>query len=155
MNENFSVSPIGYVKRENKIQIHLNDRYKAGLLEVNNFSHLLVVWWGHKYESYREQIDMQMKPPYAPDVLTGLFATRSPVRPNPINISVCQIREVNQQKGIVTINEIDAFDDTPVLDLKVYFPTCDRVKTPVVPARFTEWGEWIPDTGIPPEHYDE
>ena len=155
MSENYTSTPIGYVKRGKNIEVQLKEKYKAALLEVDNFSHLIVVWWGNKYESYRSQIGMQMKPPYAPNVLTGLFATRSPIRPNPINISVCKIEKVDHEKGIVVVNQIDAFDGTPVLDLKVYFPTCDRVKEPVVPQRFLEWGEWIPPEGEPPQYYDE
>ncbi|NLE06202.1 MAG: SAM-dependent methyltransferase, partial [Crenarchaeota archaeon] len=96
-----------------------------------------------------------MKPPYAPNVLTGLFATRSPIRPNPINISVCKIKNVDHEKGIVTVNQIDAFDGTPILDLKVYFPTCDRVEEPIVPQRFIEWGNSIPLEGDPPINYEE
>jgi tRNA-Thr(GGU) m(6)t(6)A37 methyltransferase TsaA len=154
MKERYEVFPIGYVKRGNKIEVQLKEKYKAALLEVENFSHLIVVWWGNEYEEYRDQVDMQMKPPYAPDVLTGLFATRSPVRPNPVNISISKIDSVDIERGVIIIDEIDAFDGTPVLDLKVYFPTSDRVKDPVVPERFKEWGEWIPDEGIPPECYE-
>jgi tRNA-Thr(GGU) m(6)t(6)A37 methyltransferase TsaA len=154
MSENFEVFPIGYVKRGKDVQIQLEEKYKTALLEVDNFSHLMVVWWGSKYADYRNQVDMQMKPPYAPNVLTGLFATRSPVRPNPVNVTVCEIKKINHQTGTVTVNQIDAFDGTPVLDLKVYFPTCDRVKDPVVPDRFKAWGEWVPPEGEAPECYE-
>ena len=154
MSKNYEVYPIGYVKRGNDIEVQLKDEYKDALLEVDNFSHLIVVWWGSKYAQYRDKVDMQMKPPYAPNVLTGLFATRSPVRPNPINITVCEIKKIDHDKGTVAINQIDAFDGTPVLDLKVYFPTCDRIKDPVVPDRFKEWGEWAPPEGEPPECYE-
>jgi tRNA-Thr(GGU) m(6)t(6)A37 methyltransferase TsaA len=154
MTENYDIYPIGYVKRGDEIEVQLEDEYKDALLEVDNFSHIIVVWWGSKYAQYRDKVDMQMKPPYAPNVLTGLFATRSPVRPNPINITVCEIKKVDHEKGIVVVNQIDAFDETPVLDLKVYFPTCDRVKDVVVPERFRSWGEWMPPEGEPPECYE-
>ncbi len=154
MSENFEVFPIGHVKRGNEVQIQLDDKYKDALLEVDNFSHLMVVWWGSKYDKYRNAVDLQMKPPYAPNVLTGLFATRSPVRPNPVNVTVCEIKKINHETGTVTVNQIDAFDGTPVLDLKVYFPTCDRVKDFVVPDRFKAWGEWVPPEGEAPECYE-
>ncbi len=155
MNENIEVYPIGHVKRGDTIEVQLKDKYKDALLEVDNFSHIIVVWWGSKYAYYRDKVDMRIKPPYAPTVLTGLFATRSPVRPNPINITVCKIIKVDHEKGTVTVNQIDAFDETPVLDLKVYFPTCDRVKEIVVPERFHKYGEWLPPEGEPPEYYEE
>jgi tRNA (Thr-GGU) A37 N-methylase len=44
MSKNFEVYPIGYVKRGNDIEIQLKDSYKPALLEVDNFSHLIVVW---------------------------------------------------------------------------------------------------------------
>ena len=154
--ESYTVYPIGYVKRGKKSpEIRLEAEYRPGLLEVDNFSHIIVVWWGDRYEEYRDQVDMRMKPPYALDVLTGLFATRSPVRPNPVNLSVCRITAVDHDEGVVKVNEIDAFDGTPVLDLKVYFPTSDRVRDPEVPERFSEWGDYIPVEGIPPEYYDD
>ena len=155
MGNKYEIYPIGYVKRGKEIEVQLKDEYKDALLEVDNFSHIIVVWWGSKYEKYRGQVEMRMKPPYAPNILTGLFATRSPVRPNPINITVSKIKKIIHDEGKVVINQIDAFDGTPVLDLKVYFPTCDRVKEPMVPERFIDWGEWLPPEGEPPEYYDE
>ena len=153
-SQKYTVFPIGHVKRGDKITINLLEKYREGLIEMDNFSHVIVVWWGDRYAQYRNQVDMTVKPPYAPDVLTGLFATRSPVRPNPVNITTCKVLNVDHEEGIVEVNEIDAFDGTPILDLKVYFPTVDRVKNVVVPERFKEWGDWIPEEGEPPEYYE-
>jgi tRNA (Thr-GGU) A37 N-methylase len=44
MTENFEIHPIGYVKRGNEIEVQLKDEYKDALLEVDNFSHIVVVW---------------------------------------------------------------------------------------------------------------
>jgi tRNA-Thr(GGU) m(6)t(6)A37 methyltransferase TsaA len=154
MNERYEVKKIGIVKRSSdNPKIIIEEKYRPALLELENFSHVMVIWWGHKYEEYRESVDMQIFPPYAPDVLTGLFATRSPVRPNPILVSTCKVLGVDVEAGVLEVNQIDAFDETPVLDLKVYFPTEDRVKDVVVPDRFKEWGEWLPEEGIEPEYY--
>ena len=155
MNKTFNVISIGKIDRSGKTPtIVLDEKYRPALLELDSFSHVIVVWWGDKYEEYRHQIDMQMYPPYAPEVLTGLFATRSPVKPNPILTSVCKIIGTDIEKGELLVNEIDAFDGTPVLDLKSYFPTEDRVKDFVVPDRFKEWGDWIPEEGVKPEYYE-
>ena len=155
VNKNFTVFPIGYIKREDeKISIKVKEKYRPGLLELDTFSHVVVVWWGHAYAQYRHQVDLQMKPPYAPDVLTGIFATRSPVRPNPVNVTSCKILGIDHEKGVLEVNQIDAFEGTPVLDLKAYFPTVDRVKEVVVPERFKTWGEWVPEEGEPPEYYE-
>jgi tRNA-Thr(GGU) m(6)t(6)A37 methyltransferase TsaA len=155
MKKSFTVMKIGKIDRSGKNpKIVFDAKYRPALLEVDNFSHVQVVWWGDKYDEYRDTIDMQMLPPYAPTVMTGLFATRSPVRPNPILISTCKVLGMDIEKGVLEINQIDAFDGTPVLDLKVYFPTEDRVKDVVVPERFKEWGDWIPEEGIEPEYYE-
>jgi len=154
-SETFSIYPIGYIQRdESKIIIQVKEKYRPALLELDNFSHLIAVWWADRYAEYRDSVDMQMKPPYAPGVMTGLFATRSPVRPNPIMVSTCKVNNVDHENGLVEINQIDAFEGTPILDLKVYFPTVDRVKTFVVPERFKEWGDWLPEEGIEPEYYE-
>jgi tRNA (Thr-GGU) A37 N-methylase len=155
MSKTFNITSIGKVERSGKTpKIVLEEKYRPALLELDNFSHAIVVWWGDKYEEYRYQVDMQMYPPYAPDVLTGLFATRSPVKPNPILTTVCKIISIDIEKGELIVNEIDAFDNTPILDLKAYFPTEDRVKDLFVPDRFKEWGDWVPEEGIKPEYYE-
>lgn len=155
MSKTYNVNSIGKVDRSGITpKIIIDETYRPALLELNNFSHVIVIWWGDKYEEYRHQIDMQMYPPYAPEVLTGLFATRSPLRPNPILTSTCKILGMNIEKGELTVNEIDTFEGSPILDLKSYFPTEDRVKDYVVPDRFKEWGDWYPEDGIKPEYYE-
>jgi tRNA-Thr(GGU) m(6)t(6)A37 methyltransferase TsaA len=155
MSKTFEVVTIGKIDRSGNIpKIKIKEKYRPALLELDKFSHVNVVWWGDRYEEYRHQVDMQIFPPYAPDILTGLFATRSPVRPNPILITTCKIVDMDIESGELVINEIDAFDGTPVLDLKSYFPTEDRVQDYVVPDRFKEWGEWLPEEGIKPEYYE-
>lgn len=155
MSKTYNVNSIGKVDRSGITpKIIIDETYRPALLELNNFSHVIVIWWGDKYEEYRHQIDMQMYPPYAPEVLTGLFATRSPVRPNPILTTICKILGMNIEKGELIVNEIDAFEGSPILDLKSYFPTEDRVKDYVVPDRFKEWGDWYPEDGIKPEYYE-
>ena len=82
------------------------------------------------------------------DKLTGIFACRSEYRPNPIAITTCEILDVNKAKGIVNIKNIDAYDGTEIIDLKAYFPVCDRVKNAKIPDWLSFWPEWMPDEGI-------
>jgi len=94
----------------------------------------------------------QVKPFYAEKVLTGIFATRSPYRPNPIGISVCKVIDVDEAEGVVVVPEIDAYDGTEILDLKAYFPVADMVAD----ARIPEWlpeefSMPVPDEGKGPE----
>ena len=69
----------------------------------------------------------------------GVFATRSPVRPNPIALTASEIINIDFTNGMIRVTFIDANDNTPVLDIKPYTPSFDRVETPGVPAWCSEW----------------
>jgi len=89
--------------------------YRRGLRDLEGFSHIVLLWHFHK--SNAEAIDAS--PPY--DVGTkGVFATRSPMRPNRIGLSVVELERIDD--GIVHIRSFDCADGTPVLDIKPYIP---------------------------------
>jgi len=69
----------------------------------------------------------------------GIFATRSPVRPNPIALSTVQVIRINCEKGVIQVAYIDANAGTPVLDIKPNSPSLDRVETPGVPEWCCHW----------------
>lgn len=77
----------------------------------------------------------------------GIFATRSPIRPNPIALTAVEIIHVDYQSGIIQIAYIDANDGTPVLDIKPYTPNLDRVETPVVPEWCSHWPKSLEESG--------
>jgi tRNA (Thr-GGU) A37 N-methylase len=62
-------------------------------------------------------------------------------------MTVCKISKLEEDKGIIDVPNIDAFDGTPILDLKGYFPVCDRVQDARIPEWTEGWGEWMPDEG--------
>jgi tRNA (Thr-GGU) A37 N-methylase len=82
----------------------------------------------------------------APPTL-GLFATRSPVRPNPIGLTVAQILHIDHEAGRIIIAYIDAEDGTPVLDIKPYVPSTDRVKEVHSPDWSAHWPQWYEESG--------
>lgn len=84
-------------------------------------------WWAAEHDNEASRSILQTDPPYAEDKRTGVFACRSEYRPNPIAMTVC-----------------------PILDLKTYFPVCDRVKNATIPAWLRGWPEWMPrnDLGL-------
>jgi tRNA-Thr(GGU) m(6)t(6)A37 methyltransferase TsaA len=144
----FRIVPIGFVRREyNKVFLDIIDNYIPGLKELNNFSHLQVFWWFDKFDSARYRNILVCNPPYeAPE--TGVFACRSPIRPNPIALTTVKINEIDFENGIIFINNIDAENDSPIIDLKGYFPVCDRVKEYSVPKWVSDWSEWLPEEGL-------
>ena len=124
-----TLQSIGSVEKNNgMVKIKLDGKYAEGLHELGGFGHVVILWWAHKYVEYRNQIDMEIDLPYAPGTKAGLFATRSPVRPNPVCVSTAQIKEVSVKEGVIAVDEIDAADGSPVLDIKPYYGTTDRVE---------------------------
>jgi tRNA (Thr-GGU) A37 N-methylase len=69
----------------------------------------------------------------------GIFATRSPVRPNLIALTAVQVISIDYEKGNIEVAYIDANDGTPVLDIKPYTPSLDRVEKPSVPKWCGHW----------------
>ncbi len=145
----FQLYPIGYVRRKpDALQIEILPPYIPGLLGLKHYSHVVVVWWANQNDTPDARSRLQSAPPYTPERLMGVFATRSPARPNPLALTTCEILAVNEDEGIIHIRNIDALDNTPVLDLKAYFPTTDRVEYYHLPYWLTDWPEWFPPEGL-------
>ncbi len=130
--------------------LEIDTEYRDGLLELENFSHMHVYWWAHEFDNEEHRAVLQTDVPYAKDeTIAGVFACRSPERPNVIMSSICKIGGINKLKGKIFIGNIDAYNETPVLDIKPYIHCVDRVKECKVAKWFPkEWGEWYPDGGI-------
>lgn len=146
----YQVYPIGYIHRDgDNMYLEILEPFRPALKQLENFSHVTVLFWADQHDSLDERGSyLQTEPPYAPGVTTGIFATRSEVRPNPILSTPCKIEDLDQENGILRVNKIDGFDGTPILDLKGYFPIMDRVRDATIPE-WLDWGlEWVPDEGL-------
>jgi tRNA-Thr(GGU) m(6)t(6)A37 methyltransferase TsaA len=149
LEDAFLVSPIGRVRRgENGILIEIDEPFRPALKQLDQFSHVMVFWWADWFDNEEYRGMLQSNPPYAPEHLTGVFATRSPYRPNPIAMTTCKLLQVNEGAGLLEVADIDAVDGTSVVDLKAYFPVCDRVKESYVPEWLSDWPEWMPENGV-------
>lgn len=135
---------IGTVHKDgDKRTITVDSRYREALTGLDGFSHAIVVWWADRFEEHRFEVDNVIELPYAPGVKTGLLATRSPVRPNPICINTAAVVSVDVESGAIVLDEIDAFAGTRVLDIKPYYGCIDRVKEYKQPEWVpADWGEW-------------
>ena len=149
--DEYSVYPIGLIHREDdEIYLEILPQFRPGLKQLEHFSHITVLFWAHQHSSIEERssIDLQVNPPYAPDKLTGVFATRSEYRPNPILSTPCKIEAIDQQAGIIHVNMIDGYDHSPILDIKGYYPVMDRVKDAIIPD-WLDWGiDHVPEDGL-------
>ena len=147
--ETLKVFPIGRVRRaEGRTYLEIFQPYVPALKELEHFSHAQVFWWFSEFDDdmYREITQSEHAPYEAPTL--GVFACRSPVRPNPIALTTAQILGVDHQKGQVEIISIDAFDNTPIIDLKPYIPVSDRVEKVQVPPWAADWPQWLPEQGL-------
>jgi len=144
----FTIEQIGVVKTDGRsFRIELDQRFARSLKELDEFSHADIIWWCHKYDSAEYRTITVSRKPYknAPDEI-GIFATRSPVRPNPIAITTVPIVSIDHEKAVIHIPFIDAIDGTPVIDIKPYHPSVERVRDVSVPDWCDHWPKWYEDS---------
>ena len=133
----FKVYPIGVVqKQEGRTLLVLDKKYQPGLHGIDGFSHVYVFWWFDRNDTQKKRSILQVHPMgNRENPLTGVFATRSPVRPNLIALTLCKIVAVKE--NTIEVEKIDAFDGTPVLDIKPFLPGYDTTED----AKMPEWLE--------------
>ncbi len=103
----------GKFKPEVKAYIELKDEYVPGLKDLEGFSHAIIIYYFHM--SQKEEV---IGKPFLEDKEHGIFAIRSPHRPNHIGLSVVKVEKIKGNK--LHFSEVDMLDQTPVLDIKPY-----------------------------------
>ncbi len=98
--------------------VEIFPEYAEGLKDVEGFSHIILIY--HFHLSRRAPLKVK---PYMDNEMRGVFATRSPSRPNPIGISVVQLIKI--ENNILHIQDVDIVDGTPLLDIKPHVPEFD------------------------------
>lgn len=135
------VHPIGTTDiDEGGFLVKIDREYIAGLQALEGFTHLAVLWWFSDFDTQEARSILEMPKPYtaAPEIM-GIFATRSPVRPNPIALSMVEVISCDVDSGIIRVPYLDANPGSPVLDIKPYTPSADRVEAPGVPSWCSHW----------------
>ncbi len=105
---------------ENISEIVVNDEYRPGLRDVRDHAHLIVLSWFDR----SDRTSLTATPPHT-GIEHGVFATRSPNRPNPIGL--CVVDLIGCEDGVLTVKGLDAIDGTPILDIKPYIPGIDCI----------------------------
>jgi len=148
MLEPVVVKPIGVVRSSVKeprmggwqsleSTIVVQDRWAGALDGLEAFSHIFVIYWLHVVSEELRETTTHVHPRGNPHIpLQGVFATRSPVRPNPIGLRVVALLE--RKGNVLRVRGLDAIDGTPVLDLKPYLFYYDGVPDSTV-------ADWIQD----------
>lgn len=137
----YFVKPIGkIIINEDGVFVKVSTPYIPALKELEGFSHLDIFWWFDACDNETSRNVLEVASPYknSPKVM-GTFATRSPERPNPIALTVAQIIYIDHEKGMIQITHTDADPNSPVIDLKPYTPSLERVENPGVPEWCSHW----------------
>lgn len=145
----FNVNSIGEIRVcDEGMFVDVYKQYIPALKELNGFSHLNILWWFDDCDNEKSKNILEVQSPYkqAPAVM-GTFATRSPERPNPIALSTAQIIYIDYDNGKIQIAYIDANDGSPIIDLKPYTPSLDRVEIPGVPGWCSHWPKSLEESG--------
>lgn len=117
-------------------------RYLNALNDLKEFSHIWIVWWFHKNKNWRPMV----RPPRGVEKRRGVFATRSPYRPNPIGITAVQLIKIEKLNIYVGTN--DLLDKTPILDIKPYLISVD-----CIPQATLGWVSSIEESTVGQENY--
>jgi len=98
--------------------IEVFEQYAEGLKDIDGFSHLILIYWLHQGKDF----SLLVKTPWSSE-LHGVFATRSPDRPNPMGFSIVELLDRNGNR--LRVKGLDALEGTPLLDIKPYLPEID------------------------------
>jgi tRNA-Thr(GGU) m(6)t(6)A37 methyltransferase TsaA len=129
---------IGYVRKpdDETVYLEIEEKYWEATLQLDKFSHILVLWWITGHDNPQSRSNLSDYPPQSDAELSGVFASRSPARPTPLGLSIVAILDIEKETHRIIIDQIDAFDSTPIVDIKPYMPSSDRVDEAKVPPWF-------------------
>ena len=148
MAETYTLQPIGEVLIDDRgFTVAIGEAYREGLSELSGFSHLNILFWCHYLDQpeYREMV-IADRPYKKGPAQVGVFATRSPARPNPIALTAVPVLDIDPEAGIVRVAYIDAEPGSPVLDIKPYLPAVDRIRNVATPDWCADWPQWYEDS---------
>ena len=136
------LNPIGFVRtqavgdevkdKSRLSEIFINCELTSALDGISGFSHVFVLFWLHQITG-KQRETLKVHPRGRRDVpLLGVFGTRTNLRPNPIGLTLCELVKV--ESNVLTVRGLDAFNGTPVLDVKPYdLWDCAKI------ARMPDW----------------
>lgn len=117
--ENMPIQPAG--ARDVEGLVCVDERYAEGLKDLDGFSHVYLIYLFHRAEKVRLTVT-----PFLDTCERGVFATRSPLRPNHIGLSIVEL--VRVEANTLVIKGVDVLNETPLLDIKPYVKNFDRVE---------------------------
>lgn len=135
----YVIKPIGYVKKNgDQAYLEISHEYWEATTHLDLFSHAIVLWWIDGMDTPDSRKTVLANPPKNKGPLpSGVFSCRSPARPNPVGHTIVKIVSVDEKNRLIHIDHMDANDGTPLIDIKPYLPSSDRVDN----AQVAPWFE--------------
>lgn len=133
----FTINPIGFVRNKYKenpdrddwwqelvSEIVINENLEEGLDNLEKYRYFIILYWLHKRD--RENLKLRINPRGRKDIpMRGIFATRTPDRPNPVGIMTVKL--LKREGNVLTVQGLDALDGTPVIDIKPWNTGYDAI----------------------------
>ncbi len=120
--------------KEGISKLIINEEYKDCLDGIEDFSHIMVLYWAHRINDEGRNITRVHPAGKKEYPLVGVFATRSPVRPNPICATTAQLLE--RKGNVLKVKGLDALDGSPIIDIKFHHPSYDAPPN-------VKWADWM------------
>ena len=138
--EKIQIEPIGFVERTSNndnvtdrnliSKIVVNKDLNKALDGIEDFSHIFIIFWMHQIS--KPDTPILHHPGKTDSRPVGIFATRAPIRPNPIGLTLVEL--LNREKNVLWVKGLDAYDGTPILDLKPFGWRSDVVANYEIPT---------------------
>jgi tRNA-Thr(GGU) m(6)t(6)A37 methyltransferase TsaA len=134
MEKRFAIVPIGVIEKHKEgMAVRIYDAFADGLLGLDQHSHIILLTWFDKNDVVEKRQTLRVHPRGdRRNPLTGVFATRSPVRPNLLALFVCKVFFIEGSR--IHIGRVEALDGSPVIDIKPYIPRIDAIPDATGPA---------------------
>ncbi len=116
--------------------IKIDEEYTDGLTGLSDFSHIIVIYYLDKAKFELEK-HLIRRPQNRDDMpLVGILSQRAKDRPNPIGIT--SVKLISVENNIITVKGLDAINNTPIIDIKPYYPQYDCKENAIVPEWVTQ-----------------
>ena len=123
-----SLTRLGTIrKQQGSCFLEIPENFETWSDALRGFSHIRVIWWFHKFEKECFRNTLECDPPYENAPKTGVFASRSPVRPNPIAMTTARIINIDKRTNRIQVSLLDCYDSTPLLGICPYLPERDFI----------------------------
>ena len=125
---------VGVVEKaeEQETKVRVFPEFCPGLKGMKDFSHIIILYWIHLRDNEKDRRTLLVFPRrHRVNVETGVFACRSPSRPNPIGL--CVVELLNIDECVLTVKGLDALEGSPIIDIKPYIPRANSIPDAKVP----------------------